>query len=375
MKIAIDSRILNDTRSGLFTYAEGLLYGLAQVDSANEYMLLFTSLRKSASQMPGPLQINFIKKVLPIPDRIFPTKEMILNKILLPTFLRLHKCKVFHAPAGHSLPKTREVCKVLTVHDLRSAMIQDNVQPQNLSSYRKAVHQADMCIAVSHNTKKDLIQQFSLPPEKIQVIYEGVDEKLRPIDDQKSLNYIRKKYKLYHKYFFCLGGVPRKNIERLIRAFNIFRYKNDFDIVIGGAGTDGPWTSRYHELAKETGITSNVKFIGYIDDHDLPLLYNASECFVFPSLYEGFGLPILEAMRCGVPVITSNTSSLPEIGGEAAFYVDPLSEESIAQAMEKVVEDDYLRQTLIMNGLERSKHFSWQKMARQILSLYDGVTA
>jgi glycosyltransferase involved in cell wall biosynthesis len=373
MKIAINATLIDhDVKSGLQVYLENLLKGLAAIDENNEYSLLFTSLRRKKSQMPGPGNKNFSKHVLPCPDSRFPYKDFILNKVYLPCFLRSSSCEIYHAPAGYSLPRINKIKKILTIHDLRSLTILDKSFPQDIKSLKKAAKIADICIAVSECTKKDIIEYLGISQNKIKVIYLGVDDVFKPIDKEK-LNLVRQKYNINKKYFFSLGLVPRKNIERLIKAFGIFKYKNDFLLVIGGSNNDVNWTNKCRELVNKLKIQHRVIFIGYVPLEDLPFLYNASECFIFPSLYEGFGIPILEAMRCGVPVITSNVSSLPEIGQDAALYVDPYSEEDIARQMRRLIENKELNDALVKKGFDRANKFSWERMAQETLKIYEEV--
>jgi len=371
MKIAIDARPINHNfRQGIFNYTERLIYGLARIDKENDFLLLFTSLRKKYHQMPGPIQENFFKKVLPVPDRGFFLRKFFLYQVVLPYFLKKNNCAVYHAPAGYTLPNINgKIKKILTIHDLRSLKITDKTFPQDISSLKKAANDADVCITISECTKKDIVENLRVAPEKIKVIYEGADEIFKPIE-HSVIDDIKQKYQINKNYFFSLGQVPRKNIERLIKAFSIFKYKSEFLLVIGGAGNNGPWMIKYRDLAKKLNIDESVKFIGYIPYEDLPLLYNGSECFVFPSLYEGFGIPLLEAMSCGRPVITSNVSSLPEIGKDAVLYVDPYNENDIASKMEKLVEDRELRGALIKKGISRAQEFSWMKMAQETLKIY-----
>lgn len=372
MRIAINSSTLNHfERSGLVVYLENLINHLAKIDSYNEYSLIFTSLRRKAHQMPGPQQKNFRREVLPIADAKFPFKNFIFNGIVLPVFFKKSQCDLYHAPWGFNLPNVKNVKKILTVHDLRTLKISDNKYPQDLKSFNKTLKLADVCITVSETTRKDILENFDVSPEKIKVVYNGVDERFMPVSDMKLLSAVRRKYNIQKKYFFSVGGVPRKNVERLITAFSLFKYKHDFLLIIGGEGSHGPWYQTHLNLINKLGLTDIVKLIGYIPDRDLPLLYNGSECFVFPSLYEGFGIPVLEAMKSGVPVIASNVSSLPEVGGSAAIYIDPYKEETIAEAMQRIVEDSQLKQELIIKGLARSKEFSWRKMAEETLGIYN----
>jgi hypothetical protein len=370
IKIAINATFVDhNIRSGLQVYLESLLKGLAAIDESNEYSLLFTSLRRRESQMPGPDKKNFHKKVLRYPDIKFPYKDFILNKVYLPYYLKRNLCNIYHAPAGYYLPDSNTVKKILTIHDLRSLKIQDKTFPQDIVSLKKASRKADVCITVSECTKKDVIDLLEVKENKIKVTYLAVDEAFHPIDKKENES-IKAKYNLGEKFIFALGQVPRKNVKRLIGAFSKFKHKKEFLLVIGGAGENGLWVSEYRELIKKLNLETEVRLIGYIPYNDLPLLYNACEFFIFPSLYEGFGIPILEAMRCGVPVITSNVSSLPEIGQDAVLYVDPYSEEDIARQMEKLTEDKELKRALVAKGASRANEFSWERMAQETLKIY-----
>ena len=373
MRIAISAVNLNHSViSGLLVYVENLLHELAQIDLQNEYFLIFTSLRKKPFQMPGPTAKNFVKKILPVPDRNLPFRQMLIDNIYLPYLFKKYRCNVYHAPAGYNLPSSNGVKKILTIHDLRSSKITDRSFPQSISSLRKAAKNSDVCITVSECTKKDIIEHLDINPDKIKIIYNGVNEEFKPLDIKVSEE-IRNRYNIHEKFIFSLGEVPRKNVERLIKAFCKFKYKNDFLLVIGGAREYGPWISKYRELINKLKMGDRIRLIGYLPYEDLPLFYNASEFFVFPSLYEGFGIPILEAMKCGVAVITSNVSALPEIGRDAVLYVDPYSEEDIARQMERLIEDKELKDTLVKKGIDRAKEFSWKKMAIETLKIYEEV--
>jgi len=371
MKIAINATLIDHySRSGLQVYLDNLLKGLALVDKNNKYTLLFTSLRRHACEMRGPTTGNFSKKVLLYPDTRFPYKNQIFNRIFLPIFLKNNSFDLYHAPAGYYLPNENKIKKILTIHDLRSLRISDKTYPQNITALRKAANRADVCITVSECTKNDVIELLGVKKEKIKVTYLGVDDNFKPIEE-KDCGGIRKKYGLDGKFIFSLGQVPRKNVERLIKAFKEFKYNDEFLLVIGGAGNEGPWISKYNKLIQNLQLNDRVKLIGYVPYEELPLLYNSCEFFVFPSLYEGFGIPILEAMSCGTAVITSNVSSLPEIGKDAVLYVDPYDEEDISNKMQNLTENHQLKDSFIKKGLLRAKEFSWQKMAQDTLRIYE----
>jgi len=297
MKITINASILNSSeRSGILVYLDNLVYHLAEIDSCNEYSLIFTSLRRKTNQMPGPWQKNFKKNVFPIANAKFIFRNFIFNNIVLPSFLKRNKTDLYHAPWGFNLPNIKKVKKILTVHDLRTLKILDNKYPQDLKSFNKTLKFADTCITVSETTKKDILDNFDILPEKIRVVYNGVDERFSPISDMKLLLDVRRKYNVSKKYFFSVGGVPRKNIERLIKAYSLFKYKDDFILTIGGEGSNGPWFATYQKLICNLRLENNIKLLGYIPDTDLPLLYAGAECFVFQirSALSASRLPVIQ---------------------------------------------------------------------------------
>lgn len=377
MKIAIDARVINTTgKHGIFTYTNHLVHELAKLDVSNQYSLLYTSLKRKADELPGPKAANFQNSVIRIPDRNFPVRDWLFSKVFLPAKLRELHCDVFHSTYDNIPLNTNGIKYVLTVHDLKSCVIQDGTWEQDLKQIGSAVKCADVIIAVSRSTKNDLMKYFNVPETKINVVYEGVDEIFRKIEDQDKVRKVCARYGLTGRYFMTMGSVPRKNIERLIMAYADFKYKESVSLVLGGVGSEGPRFEKYNAVVEQYGIAPHVKFLGYIkDDQDLVHLYNGAECFLFPSLYEGFGLPVLEAMACGVAVITSNISSLPEVGGDAAIYVDPHQESTITQAMNKIVEEPKLGQELAKKGLEQVKKFTWRKMAEETLAIYKNINS
>lgn len=237
-----------------------------------------------------------------------------------------------------------------------------------------AVEKAKCVITISEATKADIVKFMHCPEEKIHVITCGYHRGLyRETNDAAAL--VQRKYNL-DEYIMTVGATyPHKNVERLIESYSRLpgglkdRYKL---VVVGGLNEYG---KRVQRVATEKGIDGNIVFLGYVESEDLPLLYGAAVALAYPSLYEGFGLPPLEAMACGCPVIISDTSSLPEVGGDAAYYVDPYDVESIARGLEEVLSSRTLRDELKRRGLARSKLFSWDEAAKQLLSVMEGCRA
>ncbi len=374
MKIAIDARPINHhRRQGIFVYTEKLIYELAKIDTSNRYFLIYCSLRKKTDELPGPNNANFMKKVIRVPDRNFIFDKAYLSKVALPRFLKQSGCNVFHSTFDTLQLKTKQCRYVLTIYDLKSLYVREDQWNQHLPSYAKAMKCADVIIAISQSTKNDIVRHFSSPEQKVRVVYLGVDESFQKLDNQ-TVQAVLKKYSLTKRYFLTDGRVPRKNAERVIQAFAQFKYNNDYELVLLGVTPDCMLVPRYKQLIEEYKLSERVKLIPNIESiAEMAALYNGAFCFIFPSLYEGFGLSVLEAMACGTPVITSNVSSLPEVGGEAALYVDPQSVTEIMNAMTKMSDDNLLRQSLIEKSRNRIKMFSWRKMAAETLAIYKEV--
>jgi len=292
---------------------------------------------------------------------------------------------LFHATDFVLPPTSHRTRTLLTVHDL--SFIRD---PQSATAglrrylndvVPRSVNKAHHVLADSRATKDDLIELYSTSPDKITVLYSGVDPRFTPEPERGEAERIRQRYKLGHQPFILAVGAlhPRKNYSRFIAAFaKIADVSRRMDgrpinhnlVIVGEQG----WLfdSIIADVAR-LGIRTRVIFPGFADDQDLPALYRAADLFVFPSLYEGFGLPPLEAMACGTPVVTSNVSSLPEVVGDAGMTVDPTDTDALARAMSQVLQDSRLRQQMIERGLARAADFTWQRAARQLCQVYRQV--
>ncbi len=253
--------------------------------------------------------------------------------------------------------------------------------PQNRFEYLTgryiypSLKKADKLIAISEFTKSELIKHLRIPEDKIAVVYMGIDHReYRPMPSNDE---IVNKYKLPEdmKIILCVGAeIPRKNLSTLIEAFG--KLKKDYEgvklVKVGNPQASGAREKLMKSINK-LGLEKEVIFTDFVTEEDLPQIYNAADLYVYPSFYEGFGLPVLEAMACGVPVITSNASSLPEVAGDAAITVDPHDANTLAKAMYDVLTNDQLRENLMKKGLERAKLFSWEKTAKETLKVYEEV--
>jgi glycosyltransferase involved in cell wall biosynthesis len=370
MRIAIDIRNMVFSRAGISKYTENLIRSLAGIDQSNEYVLLSnTKSRRDWSKFS-----NVSEKVIRLPN-VGRFTEKFWEEALLP--VELKKADIFHSPR-FMLPK-KKVCKYIdTIHDLAFKRYPELFTEQTFSYVNdwveRAVKKADKIIAISNNTKKDLIDLFNAKADRIEVIYLGVDHAFCPVDSNDPLTETRNKYGLPEKFILFVGTIePRKNLKRLIEAFYEFRKdaSNQHALII--AGGRGWQYSEIFKSVEKLGLDKHVIFLDYIPEQDLPLIYNAADLFVYPSLYEGFGLPVLEAMACGVPVVTSDTSSLPEITQDAAVLVHPLDTHALAKAMENVLKDRDLMLKMRDKGLKRASQFCWSETAKKTLQVYSNV--
>jgi glycosyltransferase involved in cell wall biosynthesis len=291
---------------------------------------------------------------------------------------------IFHS-TDFVLPPVRQARTILTVHDLTFMRLPECAEA-GLRAYLnkvvpRSIERADLVLADSHSTKNDLIELLGVSPDKIEVVYAGVERRFRPMEGEIALQRVRKRYGLDFHFILSLGTLePRKNFTGLIEAYALMRgNRADFHtcqgmgdrglklVIAGGKGWlyDGVF-ARVEEL----GLENEVIFPGFVADEDLPALYSLAELFVFPSLYEGFGLPPLEAMACGTPVVISDRPSLPEVVGEAGLMVEATDGQELARAMEQVLTDENLRREMREKGLKQAEKFTWEAAAGKLLDVY-----
>jgi glycosyltransferase involved in cell wall biosynthesis len=239
---------------------------------------------------------------------------------------------------------------------------------------RKIARSSHHIITGSEFSKRDIVNTFSISEEKVTVTSYGVDKRFHVIVDQELKKDMREKYRLNKPFILYAGSIqPRKNIESLLKAYFALRSKKTIQHQLVFTGGSGWKNSRIYELVERSEFKEDAVFLGYIPDNVLPLLYNSADFLVYPSYFEGFGMPVLEAMACGCPVITSNTSSLPEVAGDAGLLIDPYDVSSLEDAIEQLAHDNTLKQSLIEKGLDQSQRFSWERCALQTLNVYDEI--
>lgn len=378
LKIVIDARRLGDF--GIGSYIRNLVHALARVDADNHYVLI-TGARgaEELAGLPGNFTIVHFRR----PD------TGLVNQLLFSLYLRKFGADLFHLPLN-LVPWLMPQPYVVTIHDMSSLLYP--AAPERWRTlrwhwFRRGLLRAARVIAVSGATRRDVENVLGVPAARIRQIYDALDPRF--LSDSASgceaakleRKRLLERYQVSYPYILYAGAIrPQKNLPRLVEAFAVLRgelenhpiYKDLRLIIIGDEISRHP--SVRHAVIK-TRVEHAVRFLGFLPFETLRVFYQSAAVFAFPSLYEGFGLPPLEAMACGTPVVTSNVSSLPEVVGEAAVLVNPENVFDIARGLREALLNEPLRQELVRRGFERVQRFSWQKTARQVLEVYAEVAS
>lgn len=374
MHIGIDVSAAVNQRAGIGRYARELVRELLRIDDQNIFRLFSFYGDETAFFREVGRGKNVELESKHYPGRFFRLMLLALYKSgISPDFL-VGSVDVFHSP-DHVFPACKKIPTVLTIHDLAFLLYPENYTRINRAYLSamvpQSVKQAASIIAVSKQTKEDLVRMVGVPEERISVIYNGIESNFRPMTrDECEATW--QKYSLPKGGYLLYVGTlePRKNIAGLIRAYAKIQKNPGISqrlVICGGLG----WLYReLFGLVNELGLRKEIIFTGHVPNKDLPAIYCGAELLVYPSIYEGFGLPVLEAMACGTPVITSNVSSLPEVAGDAALLISPNDVEELTEAINRLLSDSELRKEFAKRGLERAKLFSWEKTARETLQVY-----
>jgi len=372
MLIGIDaSRAVRPQRTGTEGYSLHLIRHLLLSTSGSPETLGVSTYRLYFNTPPPPSLFpatgNWQARVMPFP-RLWTHLRLSLE-------MARHPPDVLFVPA-HVLPVVHPRRSVVTVHDLgylyypHAHRLFDRLYLRWSTRYNARA--ASHLLADSQATRDDLVRHCGIPPQKVTVVYPGLDPALRPADEE-AIAAVRRRYALPDDYLLYVGTLhPRKNLVRLVEAFA--RVQKDVRGQLVIAGKKGWLYQDIFRRVEELGLGERVLFPGYVPEADLPALLSGARLFVFPSLYEGFGFPVLEAMACGVPVVCSNASSLPEVVGEAALLVDPHDVDALAEAIVRAWCDKDLREELIARGFRQVRRFSWERAARQVLAVLTGIS-
>lgn len=370
MIIGMDaSRLAVAARTGTEQYTWELLAALGAIDRTNQYRLYCNQRPRTLPPLPS----RFALEALPFP-RAWTHARLSLEMCARPP-------DVLFVPA-HALPMIPAPRSVVTIHDLG---FEHHPEAHTLAQRiyhplftRLSARRATRIIAISEATKRDLIRFYGTPADKIAVIYHGVHPRFRPVADSADRQAIQGRYGITQPYFLFVSTVqPRKNVARLIEAFarahDELPPSQQPELVL--AGKRGWLTEAIERRAAELNVADAVRFVGYVSDADLPALLSGAMAYVVPSLFEGFGMTVLEAQACGTPVLASNVSSLPEVVGDAGLLVDPLDVAAIAEALVRLASDADLRDRLRQRGLEHVKGWTWERSARETLAVLTAAAA
>jgi len=360
MRVGINTLFLDRPGTGSGQYTRHLLEALEKVDPANEYLLF----------SPGPAPRTFA-----IRNLSENRAKLWFEQVSFPRACR--HLDLAHVPYFAS-PLFPMVPTVVTVHDLIPLILPAYRGSPLVRLYTRlvaaAARKAEAIITVSQASERDIVRYLHIPPERIHVTYEAAGEAFQPVEGEAQLAAIRQEYALPERYLLYLGGFDqRKNLSALLRAFALLVNRQpQARLVIAGQlpGRDSPLFPDPRRLVGELGLEERVIFTGWVPEEDKPALLSGAAAFVFPSLYEGFGLPAAEALACGTPVVASNRSSLPEVVGEGGILVEPTDAEALAEAMEALLVDDALRAELRQKVLAQAAKFSWKQTALETLAVY-----
>lgn len=369
MRIAIDARGINWYKgTGIGTYTENILKYMLMIDKENSYDVYWSGENYSDFNNKN-VKIHLTSK----------KHNKFFEQFFIPASISREKADLYHIPQnGMGLCENISCKKIVTIHDIIPYIMPDTVGRGYLIKFiremPKIIALADAIITVSEFSKKDILRIFPIDPSKIYVTHLAAESRYRPLNKEGCKKYLKKNYGMEKPFILYIGGFSaRKNIKSLIIAFSKIQkdLNNDYELVIVGSNKDqGKFLQ---DFAKTLNLENNIRFTGFVPENDLPLFYNACSAFLYPSLYEGFGLPPLEAMSCGAPTITSNLTSIPEIVGDGAELIDPLNIESIMSSMVKVLNHPDIQNYLSIKGLKRACQFSWVKTSEETLSIYKKV--
>ena len=370
IRIAIDAHTVGTKLGGNESYAVNLIEALAQIDSANNYTIYVTT--NEARDRFSNRWPNFkVRSTL-------PHTPLIRIPLTLSAELRKHPVDVLHVQ--FTAPPFCPCPFVVSIHDLSFEHLPQTFKRRSRTQLRLTVRhsarRAARILSLSEHTRSDIVETYGIEPDRIEAIPLAAPDHFRMVIDKRELQRVRHNYGIEGDYILSVGSIqPRKNLARLIKAYAQLRGDCSADklpkLVLAGKCA---WL--YDETLRaldQAGVKDSVILTGYVPESDLPALYSSALCFVYPSYFEGFGLPPLEAMKCGAPVVVGNRTSLPEVVGDAGLTVDPFDVDAIAGAIRRLLNDSALRAELSQKGEERASAFTWRETARQTLQIYQDV--
>ena len=373
-RIGINAQLLTFARTyrnaGTAAFIYQLLRTLPSLSGSHQYTI-FTNADCSALPLRGDRRFRVVRSML---DTEKPAQRILWEQTALPVLLARHGIDVIHGTLN-VLPLARRIPGVVTIHDVSFLLFPDRFlagRRRYLTAFtRWSARGARRVITSSENTKRDVVRLLGVPEDRVRVVYLGVEDRFREPVAEDRLAQFRREHQLPDRFFLFMGTLePRKNLVRLLNAYHVARGRGvDWPLVLAGA--KGWMFDEIFDRVKALDLEAHVLFPGYVADDDQALWYRSASAFVYPSLYEGFGLPVAEAMACGCPVLTARNSSLVEVAGEAAILVDAEDESCIADGLCRLAGDGELRADLVRRGCAQSGRFDWHRTTEQVAEIYD----
>ncbi|MFL0195591.1 glycosyltransferase family 4 protein [Clostridium sp. WILCCON 0269] len=369
MKIAMDARGANWYKgTGIGTYTSEILKYMTKNHRENFYHIYWSGNNYDKLQQENTKIVMASKK-----------QHRFFEQYYFPVNLKKETVDIYHIPQnGIGISENIECKKIVTIHDLIPYILPETVGKGYLSKFLKEMPKiidlADGIITVSDCSKKDILKFFPINEDKIFVTPLAANSRYTPLEKDKCRYEINSNYNIENPFILYIGGFsPRKNVSSLITAFSKIHKKLDknYDLVIAGSNKDD--SDMLKNLSINLNIDKNIRFTGFVEEKMMPIFYNACDIFIYPSLYEGFGLPPLEAMSCGTPVITSNISSIPEVVGDGGILINPFDIESLMYSIEALINDSSIREELSLKALKQSAKFSWEKTSEKTIEVYNKI--
>jgi glycosyltransferase involved in cell wall biosynthesis len=373
MNVGIDIRTLSFRRGGISQYTYNLLKNMVRIDSTNTYFLF--NYNKSPYEWDNFKQ-NVKEIILRFPQR--HGLKAIWENLLVPAAVRRYGIDAWFSP-DFTIPRLLRTKSVITIHDLIFENFHDIQKDKLAAALSKevefSVRHATLIIAISTFTRGQILERYRVPPGKVTVIPEAADERFHKIEDQSAVQGVLHRYGIGFDYILSVGELSdRKNIIRLLQAYHLLKERDQLRqrrlVLVGKRTID---TEKIISEMKRLGLESSVLFTGYVPDEDLPFLYNGASVFVFPSLYEGFGIPPLEAMQCQVPVVASSATSIPEVVGSGALLFNPHNVDEIAEKIGKVLDGKMDTDALLRVALKQADQFTWESSAKRTIALLESL--
>jgi glycosyltransferase involved in cell wall biosynthesis len=372
-RIGIDATALPPNPAGAGVYTIQLLRALVSLNAAVEYVVFIHPRGKTLLNLPDRPGLEWA-----LIEEKSPAQRLIWEQSSLPWLARRHQIDLLHS-LHYSRPAWLPCRSVVTFHDMTFFLYPDlHTRAKRIFfplAIRYSARFSDALLAVSENTRRDALRCLKISPEMIFTTPNGIGEEFRPVDDRALRHAVRERYNLPERFILFVGTIePRKNLPLLLRSYkHLVSQEPAIDLVI--VGQLGWMFDEVMDSVKTLGLGERVHFTGYLPGEDLPIVYNLAELFIYPSLYEGFGFPPLEAMACGTPVITTAISSMADHIGEAGLLVSPEDALALAQSMQRLLNDPALRETLVCTGLQQAGQFTWKRTAQETLKVYQKVLA